>query len=114
MINDIHTCYQYYFYMVKEQDRNKPINISLQEVYDSQCKLSTFLHEFYTGEIDNFRVLHPYQQIREEHNLRVGQKIREAKAAKLGFEEPIERPRRRIATRYYNEYVVAGNNVLKR
>lgn len=114
MINDIHTCYQYYFYMVKEEDRKKLINISLEEVYNSQCKLSTFLHEFFNGDIENFRSLHPYQQIREEHNLRVGQKIREAKAEKLGFEEPIERPHRRMANRYYNEYVLAGNNAIKR
>lgn len=114
MINDIHTCYQYYFYMVKEEDKSKPINITKQEVYDSQCKLSTFLHEFYNGDIEHFRSLHPYQQIREEHNLKVSSKVREAKEEKLGLAEPIERPRRRRANQYYNEYVVAGNTALKR
>ena len=114
MLNDIHQCYQYYFYMVKDEDKKREITIDPQEVYDSQCKLSTFMHELFNGDLERFRNLHPYQQIREEHELRVGQKIREAKAEKLGFEEPIERPRRRMANRYYNEYVVAGNNALKR
>lgn len=114
MINDIHTCYQYYFYMVKEEDRQKPINITRQEVYDSQCRLSTFLHEYFNGDIESFRSLHPYQQIREEHSLHLNNKIREAKEEKLGLKEPIERPRRRMANRYYNQYVVAGNNAIKR
>ena len=114
MINDIHTCYQYYFYMTKEEDRTKPISITKQEVYDSQCRLSTFLHEFYNGDIEHFRSLHPYQQIREEHSLHLNTKIREAKEEKLGLKEPIERPRRRMANRYYNQYVVAGNTALKR
>lgn len=114
MINDIHQCYQYYFYMVKDEDKQKTITIDPQEVYHSQCKLSTFLHEFFNGDLERFMNLHPYQQIREEHELRIGQKIRDAKEEKLGFPEPIERPRRRMANRYYNEYVVAGNNALKR
>lgn len=114
LINDIHTCYQYYFYMVKDEDKQKPINITQEEVYDSQCRLSTFLHEFYNGDLEAFKKMHPYQQIRHEQNLRVGLKVREAKEEKLGFPEPIERPRRRMANRYYNEYVVSGNNAIKR
>lgn len=114
LINDIHTCYQYYFYMVKEEDKQKQITIDPKDVYESQCRLSTFLHEFYNGDLTHFESLHPYQQIRHEHDLRISTKIRDAKEEKLGFREPIERPRRRMANRYYNEYVVAGNNALKR
>ena len=68
----------------------------------------------YSYIIDNEYKIYLYQQIREEHNLRVSSKVREAKEDKLGFAEPIERPRRRRANQYYNEYVVAGNTALKR
>lgn len=114
LINDIHNCYQYYFYMVKDEDKHKPITISPKEVYESQCKLSTFLHEFFNGDFEHFRSLHPYQQIREEHNLYLGSKIREAKEEKLGFKEPIERPRHRRSDRYYRDTEVFGTCALKR
>ena len=114
LINDIHNCYQYYFYMVKEEDKQKPITINPKEVYESQCKLSTFLHEFFNGDLEHFRSLHPYQQIREEHNLYLGSKIREAKEEKLGFKEPIERPRHRRSDRYYRDTEVFGTCALKR
>lgn len=114
LINDIHLCYQYYFYMTNEEDRKKQITIDPKEVYESQCRLSTFLHEFYNGNLESFKQLHPYQQIREEINLRLSSKVRTAKEEKLGLKEPIERPHRRMANRYYNDYVVPGNTALRR
>lgn len=114
LIDDVHTCYQYYFYMVSEEDKKKPITIDPKEVYESHCKLSTFLHEFYNGDLANFENLQPYQQIRHEHSLYLNSKIRNAKEEKLGFREPIERPKRRMANRYYNQYVVSGSSAIKR
>lgn len=114
LINDVHTCYQYYFYMVKEEDRKKVITINPKDVYDSRCKLSTFLHEFYNGDLEYFQNLQPYQQIREEHNLYLNLRIKEAKDKKLGLSEMVERPNRRIASQYYNQYVVSENTAIKK
>ena len=114
LINDIHLCYQYYFYMVKEEDKKKEITINPKDVYESQCRLSTFLHEFYNGDLEEFLNLLPHQQFREELNLRLNSKVRDAKEEAWGYKEPIERPRRRRSNRYCGEYTTAGNLALKR
>lgn len=54
MLKDVETCCNYYMYLLSEEEQKRPITIDLEDVLDSNCLLSTFLDEFYQGNLEDF------------------------------------------------------------
>lgn len=102
LVNNISQCFDYYKYLVDENQKDLPINMRLQAVFNSKCMLSTFLHKYYNGELQEFLNLTEYEKLRQEAHLRLNDKIFNAKREESDIVEFTPRRRRRRSDVYYN------------
>lgn len=103
MIYDVTTCCNYYMYLLEEQQKEIPITLDLNEVFDSNCLLSTYLDKFYTGDLDNFRKLSNWDKKYQERTSTIHRRIKEAKQSNGEIIE--SQPRRRRAQRFHEQQV---------
>lgn len=79
LLADIEKCCDYYIHVVKEEDKEKDINLDISVVTRDYCRLSTFLDKLFTGNINEFLNLPQYQRIIADQRSEVEQKIITAK-----------------------------------
>lgn len=102
LVNNLNQCFDYYKYLVEENQKDLPINMRLQAIFNSKCMLSTFLHKYYNGELQDFLNLTEYEKLRQEAHLRLNDKIFNAKRNNSEELEIVPRRRRRRSAAYYN------------
>ena len=79
LLNDVQTCCNYYMYLVDEASKSLPIDIDLQEVLESGCLLSTYLDNFYTGNLEEFRKLANCDKKTKEKTNRIYERINQVR-----------------------------------
>lgn len=102
LLNNLNECYNYYIYLVEDNKKNLPVNMRLQAVFNSNCMLSTFLHKYYNGELQEFLNLPEQEKLRQEAHLRLNEKIFNAKRNASEELEIVPKRRRRRSAVYYS------------
>lgn len=94
LVNDVRTCCNYYLYLVDDATKSLPVDIDLEEVFESKCLLSTFLDKFYTGKLEDFKKLPSYEKKYAERTNRIYARINQVRYPN-GEEQPVTTTRRR-------------------